>query len=114
MIRQAVTEAAIVQAVGRARGVNRTKDCPVEVYLILDDTVVPGLEVDEVVELADIEPGAIDHMIARGLVPQMPTDAAKLHPDLFPSRSAAKKAYQRGRASDGTRARRPEVGDIAL
>ena len=43
MVRQAVTEAAIVQAVGRARGVNRTKDCPVEVYLILDDTVVPGL-----------------------------------------------------------------------
>ena len=43
MIRQAVTEAAIVQAVGRARGVNRTEDCPVEVYLILDDTVVPGL-----------------------------------------------------------------------
>lgn len=33
MVRQAVTEAAIVQAVGRARGVNRTKDCPVEVYL---------------------------------------------------------------------------------
>ena len=91
MVRQAVTEAAIVQAIGRARGVNRTKDCPVEVYLILDDTVVPGLRVDEVVELADIEPSAIDHMIARGLVPQMPTDAAKLYPDLFPSRSAAKR-----------------------
>ena len=35
------------------------------------------------VELADIEPDAIDQMIARGLVPQMPTDAAKLYPDLF-------------------------------
>ena len=95
MIRQAVTEAAIVQAVGRARGVNRTKDCPVEVFLILDDTVVPGQRVDEVVELADIEPDAIDHMIARGLVPQFPTDATKLYPDLFPSRSAAKMAYRR-------------------
>ena len=59
--------------------------------------MVPGLTVDEVVELADIEPDAIDHMIARGLVPQMPTDAAKLYPDLFPNREAAKKAYQRDR-----------------
>lgn len=95
MVRQAVTEAAVVQAVGRARGVNRTKDCPVEVYLILDDTVVPGQRVDEVVELADIEPGAIDHMIARGLVPQFPTDALRLYPHLFSSRSAAKMAYRR-------------------
>ena len=95
MVRQAVPEAAIVQAVGRARGVNRTEADPVEVFLILDDTVVPGLEVDEVVEVADIEPGAIDHMIARGLVPQFPTDATKLYPDLFPSRSAAKMAYRR-------------------
>ena len=39
MVRQAVTEAAIVQAVGRARGVNRTEADPVEVFLILDDTV---------------------------------------------------------------------------
>ena len=57
---------------------------------------MPGLEIDEVVELADLEPGAIDHMIARGLVPEMPTDATKLHPDLFPSREAAKIAYRRG------------------
>ena len=64
--------------------------------------------------MADIEPGAIDHMIARGLVPQMPTDAAKLHPDLFPNRGALQKSIPPRRASDGTRARRPEVGDIAL
>ena len=95
MVRQAVTEAAIVQAVGRARGVNRTKDRPGRG--LPDPRRYRGArtEVDEVVELADIEPGAIDHMIARGLVPQLPTDAAKLYPDLFPSRSAAKMAYHR-------------------
>ena len=48
MVRQAVTEAAMVQAVGRARGVNRTEACPVEVFMILDDTVTE-LDVDEVV-----------------------------------------------------------------
>ena len=52
-------------------------------------------------------------MIARGLVLQFPADAAKLHPDLFPTREAAKKAYQRDRLRAGV-ARRPEVGDIAL
>ena len=71
------------------------------------------MPVDEVVELADIEPDAIDHMIARGLMPQMPTDAAKLHPDLFPPRRLQKK-HTSGPASDGTRPARPEVGDIAL
>ena len=40
-----------MQAIGRASGVNRTTENPVEVYLILDDTVVPGVTIDEVVEL---------------------------------------------------------------
>jgi hypothetical protein len=107
MVRQAVTEAAIEQAVGRARGVNRTAGNSVEVYLILSDTVVPGLGVNEVVEFEDLEPDAIDEMIARGWEPEMPTDAAKLHPDLFPNREAAKKAYQRDRLRTG---RGPRLG----
>ena len=98
LIRQAVTEAAIVQAVGRARGVNRTAGNPVEVFIVLHDTVTE-LPVDEVVEFGAIEPDKIDEMIARGLIPQMPTDATKIHHDLFPTREVAKKAYQRGRLS---------------
>ena len=39
LIRQAVAEAAVLQAVGRVRGVNRTAANPVEVFMILDDTV---------------------------------------------------------------------------
>jgi hypothetical protein len=110
IIRQAVTEAAIEQAVGRARGVNRTAGNPVEVIMVLHDTVVPGLNVDEVVEFRALEPDAIDRMIARGLVPQFPTDAAKLHPDLFPTREAAKKAYQRDRLRTGCGPRGPRLG----
>jgi hypothetical protein len=40
-------------------------------------------------------------MIARGLEPQMPTDAAKLFPDLFSSRNVAKQAYHRDRLRAG-------------
>ena len=101
-VRAATVEAAIEQARGRVRAVNRTAANPVEVYLILHDVVVPGMPVDEVVEFRALEPGAVDEMVCRGLVPQWPSDAAKLHPDLFtakrgskPSREAAKKAYQR-------------------
>lgn len=110
MVRQAITYSAIEQAMGRVRGVNRTATDPVEVYLIIHDVVVPGIEVDEVVEFGDLEPDAIDQMLARGWEPQMPADAAKLHPDLFPSREAAKKAYQRDRLRTGKGARGPRLG----
>ena len=76
--------------------------------------MVPGQRVDEVVELADIEPGAIDHMIARGLVPQFPTDATKLYPDLFPIEERCKNGIPPRRASDATRPERPERGHISL
>jgi len=94
LIRQAVTEAAIVQAVGRARGVNRSAANPVEVYMILDDTTVP-IAVDAVVRFEDLEPTKIDSMMERGLVPQWGADAAKLYPDLWPTAQAAQKAYRR-------------------
>jgi hypothetical protein len=110
MIRAAVTEAAIEQAVGRARGVNRTAANPVEIFLVLNDVVVPGLPVDEVVTFPEIEPDAIDIMIDLGWEPQMPADAAKLCPDLFRNREAAKKAYQRDRLRTGSGPRGPRLG----
>jgi len=94
LIRQAVTEAAIIQAVGRARGVNRSAANPVEVYMVLQDTTVP-IAVDEVVQFEELEPTKIDSMMERGLVPQWGADAAKLYPDLWPTAQAAQKAYRR-------------------
>lgn len=94
MIRAAIVEAAIVQAVGRARGINRGFLDPVEVVLILNDVVVPGLPVDAVVEFEDLR---VALMIDAGIVPQWPGDAYKLYRKrkLFTSRDAAKKAYSR-------------------
>ena len=94
LIRQAVTEAAIIQAIGRARGVNRSAANPVEVYIVLNDMTLP-IAVDEVVQFGDLEPTKIDSMIERGLVPQWGADAAKLYPDLWPTAQAAQKAYRR-------------------
>ena len=109
MARQAVCESAIEQAIGRVRGVNRSAANPVEVFLILDDTFVPGLDIDEVIDFGDIEPDAIDHMLARGWEPQMPADAAKLCPDLFTNRKAAQKAYERDRLRPGSGPRGPRL-----
>jgi hypothetical protein len=95
-VRRAVTEAAIVQAVGRVRGVRRGPHNPVKVFMVLNDTVTP-LQVDEVIEFQDEEPDRIDEMILRGLVPQMPTDATRLYPGLFGTRNAAKMAYRKAK-----------------
>jgi hypothetical protein len=89
-----VTEAAIIQAVGRARGVNRSATNPVEVYMVLHDTTVP-IAVDAVVQFKDLEPTNIDIMIERGLIPAWSADAVKLYPDLWPTAQAARKEYSR-------------------
>jgi hypothetical protein len=104
-IRQAVTEAAIEQVIGRCRGINRTAANPCEVYLVLDDVVLPNQMLTEALDISDIEPDAIDLMLAAGIEPELPTDAAKLFPGLFPSREAAKKAYHRDRQRTGSGAR---------
>ena len=95
MVRRAVTEAAIDQAVGRVRGVNRTAANPVEVFVVLSDVVVPGMPVDEAVDFSCIQPDSVDHMIARGLTTSSGTDAHELYPDLFPSPEAARQMFKR-------------------
>jgi len=110
MIHAAVTEAGLVQAIGRTRGVNRTASNPVEVFLIVNDTVVPGLEVDAVELFQDLEPNAVDEMWLRGVVMEWPSDAAKVWPDLCKNREAAKKAYQRAIKRNGLFASASYVG----
>lgn len=104
IVRRAVVEAAIVQAVGRVRGTRRTAANPVDVFMVLHDTVTP-MPVDEVVEFASLEPDAIDEVILTGLIPQMPADATRLHPKLFRTRNAAKLAYHRARLNIERRSR---------
>jgi hypothetical protein len=113
MIRQAITEAAVVQAVGRARAVNRTSSSPVEVFMVLNDTVTP-LPVDRVAEFDDLKPDRFDEMVARGLVPEFPGDAAALYPDLFKSAIAARLAYHRRVHRDGSDTVSSPYKDISI
>ena len=94
LIRAAITESALIQAIGRARGVNRTEANPVEVFMISHD-VATELAIDAVIDFAELEPGAIEEIFQRGVIPQWGADAKRLHPDLWPTTQAAKKAYQR-------------------
>jgi len=96
MIRVAITEAGVEQAHGRIRAVRRTAANPVEIYMILGDTVAPGVRVDGGVRFQAIEPGPVEKMRDRGWTLTSPKDAHELFPDLFPTPGAAEQAYHRG------------------
>ncbi|HEY8612347.1 MAG TPA: hypothetical protein VIL69_13775 [Roseomonas sp.] len=90
----AITDAEVIQAIGRARGINRTAFNPVRVWILAD--VVTPLIVDELLDWRDIAPSVVERMACRGIFLTSPADAAKAYSDLFPTIEAAKKALQRG------------------
>jgi hypothetical protein len=94
MLARAIAEGGVLQALGRSRAVNRTAQNPVEAFVVLDDLTLP-IPVDAVVHVSDVEPNQIDEMIARGLVPEWPADAARLYPDLFKTPKVAEHKYRR-------------------
>jgi putative DNA primase/helicase len=95
----AITDAEVVQAIGRARGINRTAADPVRVWLMAD--VATPLVVDELLDWRDLAPSAVERMACRGIFLTSPADAARAYPDLFTSEEAARKAIKRGAGSEG-------------
>lgn len=102
----AITDAEVVQAIGRARGINRTEADPVRVWLLAD--VVTPLLVDELLDWNDLAPGPVERMACRGVFLASPSDSARAYPDLFGTIEAAKKTFQRSGFGKG------EVGDNPL
>jgi putative DNA primase/helicase len=92
-LRVAITDAAVLQAAGRGRAVNRTAETPLSLF-ILADVVVP-MPVKRIARWADVRLSPQQRMAARGIVTDSPTDAWRFYPDLFSSMEAAKKAFQR-------------------
>ena len=92
-LRVAITDAEVVQGIGRVRAINRTAETPVDVFLMAD--VVVPLPVHQIVRWDDVRLDVIRRMWARGAILTSPSDAAKGYPDLFPTVEAAKKAMQR-------------------
>ncbi len=93
-VRWAISEAGLVQAIGRGRGVNRGAANPLQID-ILTNVVLP-IEVDQVTTWERIQPSLAEIMRARGAVPLSYADMAAAYPSLFPSAGAAEQALRRG------------------
>jgi putative DNA primase/helicase len=92
-LRWQACEAEVMQIIGRARGVNRGLDNPVDV-LVLTDTPLPFPVT--LIPAATLDPSPDDLMLAAGgVVLTNCTDAATAYPGLWRTREAAKKALQR-------------------
>lgn len=94
LMRLAVCDDEVIQAIGRGRGVNRTEANPLEVQ-VLADVALPMVH-ECVVAWDSVRPYLMQMMLLAGLAVDSPADAAALHPSLFPNVEQAKKAFQRG------------------
>jgi putative DNA primase/helicase len=85
-VRYQICEAELMQALGRARGVNRTAETPLTVD-ILADVCLP-ITVNEVIPWT--EPSATVEMAIEGIALTAPKDMAKAWPGVWANRDAAK------------------------
>jgi len=94
LLRAAICDDELVQAIGRGRGVNRSAADPLEVH-VLADVALPLVH-DRVLPWEMLKPDLFQRMLLEGIAVDSPGDAALLHPRLFGSAEQAKKAFQRG------------------
>jgi hypothetical protein len=93
LLRAAICDDELIQAIGRGRGINRTAEDRLVVH-ILADVALPLVH-DRVTPWNLVKPDLFQRMLLAGIAVDSPGDAAVLHPEIFTSRSAAEKAYQR-------------------
>jgi len=93
LMRASICDDELIQAIGRGRGVNRTADNPLEVYVMAD--VALPLVHDRVVAWDTVKPDVVQRMLLAGLAVDSPSDAAVLHPELLNNAEAAKKQFER-------------------
>ena len=93
LIRAAICDDELLQAVGRGRGVNRTAADPLEVH-ILANVALP-LVYDDLHDWSIVCPDIVQNMLLDGLAVDSPCDAALLHPGMFANENTAKKRFQR-------------------
>jgi hypothetical protein len=93
LLRAAICDDEVIQAIGRGRGVNRTDQNPLEVQM-LADVALPLIH-DRVLAWETAKPDLVQRMLLEGLAVDSPADAAALHPGLFRSANEAKLAFAR-------------------
>lgn len=92
-IRWQITEGQLMQAIGRPRGVNRTKKTPLDIDLLFD-TVLP-IEVDKVTSWE--RPSLyIVTAAEEGVMLESPIDMVKIWPQLWPNNIAADRTVKGG------------------
>jgi hypothetical protein len=93
LLRAAICDDEVIQAIGRGRGVNRTAANPLEVH-VLADVALP-LAHDRLLVWEMEKPTILQRMLLDGIAIDSPGDAAVLHPDLFINADQAQKAFER-------------------
>jgi Bifunctional DNA primase/polymerase, N-terminal len=93
VMRAAICDDEVMQALGRGRGINRGADDPLEVHQLAD--VVLPIAYDRIMPWDRVRPDIVQEMLLAGLAVDSPADAAALHPALFASGAAADSAFRR-------------------
>jgi putative DNA primase/helicase len=93
-IRWQIVEAELIQAIGRARGVNRTAESPLDIYLLFDAEL--GITVDEAPKWSP--PSLLIETAASAgvMLTASPTDMVRAFPDLWGTKSAAEHTLKAG------------------
>ncbi len=93
LLRAAICDDEILQAIGRGRGVNRTAQTPLQV-IVMADVALP-LPHDRILHWEIERPDILQKMLLAGIATDSPGDAAALHPELFGNEKQAQKALER-------------------
>jgi len=102
VMRWLICEAELIQAIGRARGVNRTEDNPLQIDII--GTVPLPFDIDEVMSLDEAKADPLEIMAGRGVILNCDPSAkgaskviSAMLPDLYGTPDAVKSARNRSR-----------------
>jgi hypothetical protein len=91
-VKQAITDAEVIQAVGRGRGVTPGRK-PLKVFVLGDAEL--DVPVNELLVWRDIKADCIDKMFIEGIVLFSPVDAFAMYPNIFKNEDVAKMALKR-------------------
>jgi hypothetical protein len=98
-VRWQMCEGEALQAVHRPRGIRRTSENPLHIFILSNVPLL--LQITNLVEYDDLMPTKLETMATRAVVPTSPQDSAALFPDLFGGEQAVKDARKAVKKAKG-------------